>query len=132
MPITYAGGSAPPPVAPLPTPSLARVLLYLVPGARFSYDEEVGYASVVWEGPGTKPTQAEVDAARDAATAALQAPYVNESTLRQQADAALVDLRAYRDLASPTNAQTVAAVKLLCRVCIGLIRLALRKLDSTT
>lgn len=59
----------------------------------------------------------------------------SEITKRQQicnnAEQALVDLRAYRDLASPTNAQTVAVVKLLCRVCIGLIRLVLRKLDST-
>jgi len=66
-----------------------------------------------------------------ALTAQAQQQDSNETTLRQQADAALTDLRAYRDLASPTNAQTVQAVKLLCRVCIGLIRLLLRKIDGT-
>lgn len=35
---------------------------------------------------------------------------------------ALGDLRAYRDLQSPTNGQTVAVVKLLCRVVSGLVR----------
>lgn len=45
--------------------------------------------------------------------------------------AALTNLRAYRDLASPTNAQTVAVVKLLCRVAISLIRLQLARLDAT-
>lgn len=52
-------------------------------------------------------------------------------TLRTRSDQALTDLRAYRDLASPTNAQTIAAVKLLCRVAIGLTRLSLSKLDGT-
>jgi hypothetical protein len=43
----------------------------------------------------------------------------------------LANLRAYRDLASPTNAQTLAAVKLLCRVAIGLIRWRIGRLDAT-
>lgn len=51
-------------------------------------------------------------------------------TLEDRAFAALDSLRAYRDLQSPTNAQTVQAVKLLCRVCIGLIRLHLRRFDG--
>ena len=55
----------------------------------------------------------------------------NARTLEDQAATALANLRAYRDLASPTNAQTVAAVKLLCRVAIGLIRLRLAKFDAT-
>lgn len=41
------------------------------------------------------------------------------------------DLRAYRDQASPTNAQTVAAVKLLCRCMIWLVRRELQDLTST-
>lgn len=41
------------------------------------------------------------------------------------ARAAIANLRAYDNLASPTNAQTVAAVKLLCRVNIVLIKRAL-------
>lgn len=54
----------------------------------------------------------------------------NGVTLRDQAEQAIANLRTYRDLASPTNAQTIAAVKLLCRVAIGLIRLQLRKFDA--
>jgi len=44
---------------------------------------------------------------------------------RDAAQQAIENLQAYRDLASPTNAQTVAVVKLLCRVAIILIRRAL-------
>ena len=61
---------------------------------------------------------------------AAQAATGNDLTLRQQAEAALVDLRAYRDAPTTTNAQDKAAIKLLVRVAIGLIRLALRKLDA--
>lgn len=55
----------------------------------------------------------------------------NESAIRTQAEQAIANLGAYRDLTNPTNAQTIAAVKLLCRVAIGLIRLQLRKFDGT-
>ena len=41
---------------------------------------------------------------------------------RDAAQQAIENLQAYRDLASPTGAQTIAAVKLLCRVAIILIR----------
>lgn len=44
---------------------------------------------------------------------------------RAQALAAIANLQAYRDLAGPTNAQTVAVVKLLAAVAIILIRRAL-------
>lgn len=54
----------------------------------------------------------------------------NGRTIEQQASDALASLRAYRDLSSPTNAQTVAAVKLICRNLIALDRLLLRKLDA--
>jgi len=37
---------------------------------------------------------------------------------REQAKTAVTNLRAYIDTATPTNAQTVAAVKLLCRVAV--------------
>jgi hypothetical protein len=66
-----------------------------------------------------------------AAAAQVAQQNANVATLQQQAADALVNLRAYRDLASPTNAQTVATVKLLCRVAIGLIRLRLEKFDAT-
>lgn len=64
-------------------------------------------------------------------TAAEAVKAVNGQTLLTQADQALVNLRAYRDLQQPTNAQTIAAVKLLCRVAIGLIRMKLAKFDGT-
>jgi len=64
-------------------------------------------------------------------TAQVAQEGANARSLEDQAAAALANLRAYRDNASPTNAQTVAAVKLLCRVAIGLIRLRLAKLDAT-
>jgi len=44
--------------------------------------------------------------------------------------AAYQDLQAFENLATPTNAQTLAAVRLLCKVVRGLIRLQLRRLDS--
>lgn len=74
----------------------------------------------------------------DADFAAAQAQQVadaqqaaNGKTMEQQADTALANLRAYRDNANPTNAQTVAVIKTLCRVAIALIRLRLAKLDAT-
>lgn len=66
----------------------------------------------------------------DSIAAAESQRTATAGTIRTRANDALVDLRAYRDLASPTNAQTVAAVKLLCRVAIALIRLNLAKLDG--
>lgn len=56
----------------------------------------------------------------------------NDLTLRQQAEAALVDLRIYRDRATTTTAQDKAAIKLLVRVAIGLIRLVLKRLDGAS
>ncbi|OGT56276.1 MAG: hypothetical protein A3E01_06920 [Gammaproteobacteria bacterium RIFCSPHIGHO2_12_FULL_63_22] len=54
----------------------------------------------------------------------------NDLPLRQQAEAALVDLRIYRDRATTTTAQDKAFMKLAARVLIGLIRLVLKKLDG--
>lgn len=62
----------------------------------------------------------------------LSSSNFNEETIQAQAEGAMTDLRAYADTASPTNAQTVVVVKLLCRVCIRLIRLVLHRLDATT
>lgn len=50
--------------------------------------------------------------------------------LRNSAETALIGLRAYRDNASPTNAETVIAVRLLCRVAIALIRIQISRLDA--
>lgn len=59
------------------------------------------------------------------------AEIANATAMDAQAEAAIENLRAYANLASPSNAQTIAAVKLLCRVVIGLVRLRLGRLDST-
>lgn len=46
----------------------------------------------------------------------------DETTARTQAQAAAADLKQYLDRANPTNAQTVAALKLLIRVVLRLLR----------
>ena len=46
----------------------------------------------------------------------------NETTASDLAKAAVADLRLYLDRANPTNAQTAAALKLLIRVVIWLLR----------
>ena len=46
----------------------------------------------------------------------------DETTARDQAKAAVADLRLYLDRANPTNAQTAAALKLLIRVVLWLLR----------
>lgn len=62
---------------------------------------------------------------------------VNEDTLRQQAEGALVGLRVERDRnygglsAAAALALLVPAVKLVIRVQIGMLRLMLSKYDST-
>lgn len=53
-----------------------------------------------------------------------------EETLQERASIAYADLLAFENQASPTNAQTLAVVRLLCRVVRGLIRLQLRDLTS--
>lgn len=53
-----------------------------------------------------------------------------EETLQARAVDAYQDLLAYEHAASPTNATTVAAVKLLCKVVRALMRIQLRRLDA--
>ena len=101
---------------------------YLLPNAKCTIFNEV---VTEWLDARTQPTQAEIEAAWPTVEALLQAASSNPHTIRDNLDAAVTNLRAYRDLASPTNAQTIAVVKLLCRVAIGLIRLTLNKFDST-
>lgn len=56
----------------------------------------------------------------------------NDSTVRQQAEAALVDLRTIAQSSGTlTGAQLSNAVRVIARACIGLIRLQLGKLDAT-
>lgn len=72
-----------------------------------------------------------IPAPLQAALAADKATRANiRAAIASEADAALAELRAFRDLSAPTNAQTLAVVKLLCRVCIGLIKLSLNKLSE--
>lgn len=66
----------------------------------------------------------------DAIEAQRIAAETTNTAIRQQAETALTGLRAYRDNPIPTNADSVVALKLLCRVAIGLIRLQLSKLDE--
>lgn len=84
--------------------------------------DEQWWASVVAAHDGTAGEQRKTAAAAAAA---------NRATLEARADAALADLRTYINLETPTAGQTQAAVKLLCRVAVGLIRLVLRRFDST-
>lgn len=56
---------------------------------------------------------------------------VNVVTLRQRAGAAIAANITYLAIASPTNAQVAAQVRLLTRECTALIRLALSLTDST-
>lgn len=53
-----------------------------------------------------------------------------EETLHERATTAYADLQAFEALTTPTNAQTVAVVRLLCKVARALIRLQLRQLDT--
>ncbi len=55
----------------------------------------------------------------------------NEETLQARAWAATQDLRTFEALTNPTNAQVVAVVRLLCKVARALIRMQLRRLEST-
>lgn len=55
----------------------------------------------------------------------------NRATLEQRAATAMADNRTFLALTSPTNAQTLAQVKLLTRECQAIIRLMLGRLDST-
>lgn len=81
--------------------------------------------------PGETVAEAVPQTILDAISAVETQRSTTATSIRQQAEAALVDLRAFRDLASPTNAQILAAAKLNTRVNIGVIRLLLSKLDAT-
>lgn len=75
--------------------------------------------------PLTASEQAEI-AAQDAATTRD----ANRSTMESRLDQAETNLLAYINLSAPTAAQTTAAVKMLCRVALGLVRLTRNRLDD--
>jgi len=57
---------------------------------------------------------------------------VNTDTLHARCHQALSTNAAFLALASPTNAQTLAQVKVLTRECTALIRLLLNQVDDIT
>ena len=57
---------------------------------------------------------------------------VNHRTLRQRAEGALASNGDFLALSSPTNAQTLAQVRLLTREASALIRLVLDKVDDVS
>lgn len=93
----------------------------------------IGLAARTSEGTTTVSTDEADQATLDAAVAAHVAIDVdsNRRTLQDQAEQALAANRTFLALASPTNAQTLAQVKMLSREANGLIRLALNLFDGT-
>jgi hypothetical protein len=89
-------------------------------------------SSIEWlEGPADPPTAQEV--AEEVARLDSEAGAVdgNRVTLQQQATTALAANRDFLALAAPTNAQTLAQVKMLTRECTATIRLLTNALDAT-
>lgn len=54
----------------------------------------------------------------------------NERTLRDRADQAIAAMQTHIDRGTFTNAQRDAALLLLLRVCVALVRLVLRRFDA--
>jgi hypothetical protein len=77
-------------------------------------------------------TQFDTDQQVTAAAFALKlGQYANLATLQQKAQAALAANQTFLNLATPTNAQTLAQVQMLTRECTALIRIVISALDST-
>jgi hypothetical protein len=70
------------------------------------------------------------ETAQVAAEAAEQNRIANKLTIEDRAALALASNETYLAIASPSNAQNAAQIKLLTRECQGLIRLAIKALDS--
>ena len=58
--------------------------------------------------------------------------FINEADLRAKALAALAVNNTYLAIATPTNAQVAAQVRVLTKECAGLIMLVLGRLDDVT
>jgi hypothetical protein len=78
---------------------------------------------------GTRPYTVDEQAAASAA-AIEQTAQLNRVTIEQRAQTALAANETFLAIASPSNAQNAAQIKLLTRECQGLIRLAIKALDS--
>ena len=66
------------------------------------------------------PTSQDIPIAKQAAFDDLVARREVCNSIKTQADDAMANLRAYRDLTAPSNAQTIAAVRLLCQAKLKL------------
>lgn len=96
------------------------------------YDDQPG-TYTRWDTKGQQAEQRPLtsdESARLAAAAPGAAALSNATTLDQRMVDALAPLSTYVNTATPTAAQTTAAVKLLCRVVIALIRRRLDRLDA--
>lgn len=85
----------------------------------------------------TRPLTAEEQAQRDQdaavaeeRAAAEQVTSTNETTINDRLDLALDAMRAHVERGTFTAAQRDAALLLVLRVCMGLVRLARRRLDA--
>lgn len=91
-----------------------------------------GYSA--WDAQGIVTTQRALttpESSQLAAQDAGAAIAANQSTVQQQAQAALVNNRTYLAVGSPNNAQVVAQMRALTQQVQGLIRLALQQFDGT-
>lgn len=91
-----------------------------------------GYTS--WNPNGTVSAQRALTQGEADALAALDASVIsasNQSTIQQQAQAALAGNRAYLAIATPNTAQITAQVRALTQQHQALIRLALQQFDAT-
>jgi hypothetical protein len=70
------------------------------------------------------------EASQMAAADAVLTADTNRVTIEQRAQTALAANETFLAIASPSNAQNAAQIKLLTRECQGLIRLAIKALDS--
>jgi len=60
----------------------------------------------------------------------IPAEQTNHATILENAEKAMAQLRAFRDLASPTTAQKLAFDRLTARILLGLIRVELGQMDD--
>lgn len=102
-------------------------------------DKVIKSGPFIWDGatPLTLPTGQTTMLASDAQTGGYSFPprpvtELNAADLRDKATTALATNVTYLAIASPTNAQVAAQVKVLTRECSALIRLLLNQTDDTS